>query len=129
MALTIHKVNDPKQNPLVDQHWEVSDPNFSCYNLQDLPIHFFSNPKEIMIHFHVWESGLPLCIVPQVFHFLELVICCADHFSLDSKSVFLEQLLQIVIRVSKESIAKMLGIHNSRFLEQNVRTLSEEVLV
>ena len=117
MALTVHKVNDPEQSLLVDQHWEVFDPILSCSNLQDLPMHFFSNPEELMIHFHVWESGLPLCIVPQVFHFPELVVWCAKHFALDCNSIVLEQLSQIVINVSRESIAKMLGFHISGFSE------------
>ena len=54
---------------------------------------------------------------------------CAKHFSLDSNSIVSEQLSQIVLQISKESIAKMLGLHNSGFLKQNVITLSEEVLV
>lgn len=49
MALTMHHVNDPEQNLLVDQHWEVSDPILSCTNLQDLPVHFLRNPEELMV--------------------------------------------------------------------------------
>lgn len=93
------------------------------------PCIFFSNPNELMICFHVWDSGFPLCIVPQVFHFPELVMWCEEHFSPDSNSVVLEQLSQIVLKISRESIAKMLGLHNSGFLEQNVITLLGEVLV
>lgn len=101
MALTIQRIYDPEQSLLVEQQWEVSDPILSCSNLQDLPIHFSSNPEDLMICFHVWESGPPLCIVPQVFHFLELVVWCADHFSLKSNSVVSKQLSQIVIKISK----------------------------
>ena len=129
MSLTIHKFNDPEQNLLVDQHWEVSDPILSCSNLQDLPIPFFSNPEELMICFHIWESSLHLCIVPQVFHFPELVVWCADHFSPYSNSIVSEQLSQIVIKISRESITNMLGLHDSWFLEKNVTTLSEEIPV
>lgn len=65
MALIVHRINDPEQNLLIDQQiWEVSDPILSCTNLQDLLIHFFSDPKELMVRFYVWESGLPLWIIP-----------------------------------------------------------------
>ena len=74
MALIVHRVSDPKKILLIDQHWEVTDPILSNSNFQDLPTHFFGNPKELIVRFHVWNFGLPLCVVPQVFHFPELVI-------------------------------------------------------
>ena len=40
-----------------------------------------------------------------------------------------EQLSQIIITISRESIIKMLGLHTTRFSDQNVVTLSEEILV
>ena len=40
-----------------------------------------------------------------------------------------EQHSQIVLSISKESITKMLGLSGSGFLEQNIITLSEDVLV
>ena len=129
MALTIHRVNNPDQNMLVDQQWEVSNPILSITNLQDLPIHFFSNPEELMVWVHIWESGFPLCIIPQVFHFLELVVWCAKHFAPDSNSIVSEQLYQILITISKDNIIKMFGLHIKGFLDQNVVTLSEEILV
>lgn len=33
MALNVSCVNDPEQNLLIDQQWEVSDPILSCTNL------------------------------------------------------------------------------------------------
>ena len=129
MALIVHRVNDPEQNLLVDQQWEVLDPILSCSNLQNLPIFFWSNPKELTVWFHVWESGLPLCIVPQVFHFPELVVWCDEQLSTDSNSIITEQLSQIIITISRESIIKMLGLHTTRFSEKNVITLLEEILV
>ena len=69
MALTVHRVNDPDQNLLTDQHWEVTDTILSLSNFQELLIHFFGNPEELIVRFRVWNSGLPLCVIPQVFHF------------------------------------------------------------
>ena len=40
-----------------------------------------------------------------------------------------EQHSQIVLSISKESISKMLGLNGSGFLEQNIVTLFEDVLV
>lgn len=113
MDLTVHWVNDPKQSLLVDQQWEVSYPILSYSNLQNLPVFFLSNPEELTLRFCVWESGLPLCIVPQVFHFPELVVWCAQHFATDSNSIVTEQLSQILITISIESIIKMLGLHTT----------------
>ena len=92
-------------------------------------MHFFGNTKELIVRFNVWNFGLPLCIVPQVFHFPKLVVWCAEHFSPESKFVISEQHCQIVLQISKESITKMLGLNGSRFLEQNIITLSKDVLV
>ena len=64
MALTVHRVNDPEQNLLIDQHWEVIDTILTHSNFQELPMHFFGNPKELMVRFKVWTSGLLLYVVP-----------------------------------------------------------------
>ena len=74
MCLTVHRVNDPDQNILIDQHWEVYDPILSCSNQDVLPSYFFNHPDELATHFRVWDSGLPLCIVPQVHHFPEIIV-------------------------------------------------------
>ena len=85
MALTVHRVNDPQQNLLTSQHWEVIDTILSHSNFQELPMHFYGNPEELMVRFRVCTSGLPLYVVRQVFHFLELVVWCAKHFSPESR--------------------------------------------
>ena len=92
-------------------------------------MHFFGNPEELVVRFRVWRSGLPLCIIPQVFHFPKLVVWCVEHYSPESKTVVSEKHSQIVLSISKESISKMLGSSQSGFLEQNIVTLSEDVLV
>ena len=53
MALTVHRVNDPKQNLFTDQHWEVIDTILTHSNFQELPRHFFGNPEELMVRFKV----------------------------------------------------------------------------
>lgn len=92
-------------------------------------MYFFGNPEELIVRFNVWNYGLPLCVFPQVFHFPELAVWCAQHFSLESKSVVSEKHSQIFLPISKESISKMLGLNGSGFLEQNIITLIEDVLV
>lgn len=82
-----------------------------------------------MVWFRVWEWCLPLCIIPQVFHFPELVVWCAEHFAPDSNSIMSEELAQIIINISREIIIKILGLHTIGFPKQNVLTLSEEILV
>ena len=51
MALIVHRVNDPEQNLLIDQQWEVSDPILSCSNQEHLPVYFLSKPEELTIIF------------------------------------------------------------------------------
>ena len=64
MSLTIHRVNDPNQNLLVDQQWEISDTILSCTNKDLLSVFFLSQHEELTLRFYVWDSSLPLCIVP-----------------------------------------------------------------
>jgi hypothetical protein len=87
MVLTVHRVNDPEQSLLIDQQWEVSDPILSFLNLHNLPVFVLRNPEELIVRFYVWESSFSLCIVPQVFHFSELVVWYTKHFSTDSNSI------------------------------------------
>ena len=129
MALIVHRFNDPEQNLLVDQQWEVSDPILSFSNQEHLPVYFLSNWEELTVRFWVWDSGLPLCIVPQVYHFPELVVWCTEHYAIDSRSVVTDQLSQIFITISREDIIKMLGLHTTNFPEQNLTSLSKEILV
>ena len=51
MMLTIHRVNDPEKNMLVDQQWEISDPILSCPSQELLPFHFLNNPEELTMRF------------------------------------------------------------------------------
>ena len=64
-----------------------------------------------------------------MYHFLELVVWCTKHCANYSKSIVTKQLSQIFITISRESVIKMLGLHTTNFLEQNVITLLEEILV
>lgn len=74
MSLTMHKVNDPDQNLLVNQQWDIFDPILSCTNQDHLSVFFLIQSEELTLRFCVWDSGLPLYIVPQVYHFPELVV-------------------------------------------------------
>lgn len=128
MALTVHRVNDPKQNLFTNQHWEVIDTISTHSNFQELPMHFFGNRKEQMVRFRVWTYGLPLYVVLQVFHFPELVVWWTKDFSPESMFVVSKKHSQIVLSISKESVLKMLGLNGSRVLDQNIVTLSKDVL-
>ena len=86
-VVTLHKDRDLEQNILLDHHWEIYDPILSCSNQEQLPT-FCSTQSDV--HFQkskVWESGLPLCIIPQVFHFPELIDWCVAHYSAQTRSI------------------------------------------
>ena len=89
--LTIHRVSDPNQTNLLDQHWEIFYPILSCTNQQLLPTFILSQPVEITKNLKIWQSNLPLCIVLQVFHFLELIVWCVEHYSNLTRSVITDK--------------------------------------
>ena len=64
LCQTVHRVNDPNQKILIDHQLEISDPILACNSQDTLPLQFFSYPDEIANRFHVWDSALPLAIVP-----------------------------------------------------------------
>ena len=76
MSLIVHRVNDHNQIMLVDQQLVISNPILSCTNQEQLPVFFLSQHEELTLIFCVWDSVLPLCIVPQVYHFPEFVVWC-----------------------------------------------------
>ena len=78
LCQTVHRVNDSDQDILIDHQWEISDPILACNSQDTLPLQFFSYPDEIATRFHVWDSALPLAIVPHVHHYPELVEWCAE---------------------------------------------------
>ena len=65
----LHKMVDPEQNLLLDHHWEIYDPILFCSNQEQLPSYCSTQSNVYFQKFKVWELGMPLCIVPQVFHF------------------------------------------------------------
>lgn len=67
--VTLHKTVDPEQNLLLDHHWEIYNPILSCSNQEQPPTFCLTQFNVYFQKFKVWESGLPLCVVPQVFHF------------------------------------------------------------
>ena len=72
-VVILHKTVDPKQNLLLDHHWEIYDLILSYSNQEQLPT-FYSTQSDVYFQkFKVWELGLPFCIVSQIFHFLELI--------------------------------------------------------
>ena len=87
LCQTVHRVNDLEQEILIDQQWEISDPILACSSQDTLPLQFFSYPDEFANCFHIWVSALPLCIVPQVHHYPELVEWCTERYSSETRSI------------------------------------------
>ena len=81
LCQTVHIVNDPDQEILINYQWEISNPILACTSQDTLPLQFFSYSDEIANCFHIWDSALPLAIVPQVHHYPELVEWYADQYS------------------------------------------------
>lgn len=86
-VITLHKPIDSKKNLLLNHHYEIYDPILSCINQEKIPIFCLSQLDENFQKFKVWESGLLLCVVPQVFHFPEIIKWCVSHYSNETRSV------------------------------------------
>ena len=128
-VITFHKYVHPEKNLLLDHHWEVYDPILTCPNQEKL-LTFYSTQSDVYFQkFKVWESCLPLCIIPQVFHFLDLIDSCVSHYSFQTKSIITQITSQIFITVTVEEIIKMLGLNSTNFSEKNVISLSEEIMI
>ena len=114
-VVTLHKYVDPKQNLLLAHHWEVYGPILSCSNQEKLPT-FCSIQFDVYFQkYKVWESGLPLCIVPQVFHFPELIKWCVAHYLVQTSSIITQTSSQIFITITVEEIIKMLWLNSTNF--------------
>ena len=125
LCQTIHRVNDPDQEILIDHQWEISDPILACISKDALPLQFFSYPDEFAKRFHVLDSSLPLAIVPQVHHYLELVEWCAECYSPKNRSILTYETNQIFLTITKEDIIKTLGLQDTNLIERNFVTLFE----
>ena len=123
MSLIVHRLNDLDQNLLVDQHWEIIDPILSYTNHDKLLFVFLSKLDELDLIFQVLDSGLPLCIVPQIYDFLELVVWYVKHYSNKSRFVVMEKSSQFFITISLKEVIKILGLHSTNFPSQNTITL------
>ena len=106
-VITLHKFVDHEQNILLDCHWEVYDPILTCSNQEKLPTLCSTQSDVYFQKFKVWDLCLPLCIVPQVFHFPELIDWCVAHYSIQTRSIVTQITSQIFITVLVEEIVKM----------------------
>ena len=114
-VVSLHKYEDPKQNLLLDYHYEVFDPILSCSNQENLSSFCSTQSNVYFQKFRVWESTLPLCVVPQVFNFHEIVNWCASHYSIQTQWVVTQVNSQIFITTTAEEILKILGLNMTNF--------------
>ena len=114
---------------MIYHQWEILDFILACNSQDTLPLQFFSYANEISNCFHVWDSALPLAIVPQVYHYPELVEWCAERYSSENQSILTYESNQIFLTISKEDIIKTLGLQDANLNERNIVALSEQILV
>ena len=123
------RINDLEKEILIDQQWEISDTILACSSQDTLPLQFFSYPDEVANRFHIWVSALPLCIVPQVHHYPELVKWWVERYSSETRSILTYENNQIFLTITKEDIIRTLGLQDTNLIERNYVTLSEAILV
>ena len=83
--VSLHKSKDPEHTLLLDSHYEVFYPILSCSNHEKLPYFCSSQPNDHFQKFKIWDSTLPLYVVPQVFNFLEIIDWCASHYFMQNQ--------------------------------------------
>ena len=114
-VVSFHKYEDPEQTLLLDHHYKVFDPILSCLNQETL-LSFCSTQWNVHFQkFKVWDSTLPLCVVPQVFNFPKIVGWCASHYSIKNQSIITQANSHIFVTINSKEILKMLGLDN-RFI-------------
>ena len=71
--VSLHKSEDPEQTLMLDSHYEVFDPILSCSDQEKLPHFCSSQTNNHFQKFKIWDSTLPLYVVPQTFNFPEII--------------------------------------------------------
>ena len=110
LCQTVHRVNDLDKEILINKQWEISDPILAYSSQDTLPLQFFNYPDEVATCFHIWVSALPLCIVPEVPHYPELVECFTKRYSFETRSILTYETNHIFLTITKEDIIKTLGL-------------------
>jgi hypothetical protein len=68
-----NKILNAEEEDLVDKDKDIFDPVLSFDSL-DLYNDVMQNCRDLVDHYPVWESNLTKFVVPQVYHFLDLVV-------------------------------------------------------
>ena len=126
-VVSLHKSEDPKQILLLDNHYEVFNPILSCSNQEKMTSLCSTQLNVHFQKFKVWDSTLPLYVIPQVFSFLDIIDWCASHYSVQNQPVITQ--VNIFITINAEGILKMMGLDMTNFFENNTFPLTEETLV
>jgi hypothetical protein len=95
-----------EEEDLVDRDKDVFDPilSFDSFEIHQLAIQNF---RDLVDHYHAWESDLEKFLVPQVYEFPEFVVWCASNY-IPSKRVVISKHGSVLIEINPQSISEML---------------------
>ena len=92
-----------------DSHMQLVDPTLKVIDMQEAQRTVIRNKLERNAdHLKIFQSGLVHAVVPQVLHFPEMVIWCAENYEPERRAVLSEDKTREIISISAESISSML---------------------
>jgi hypothetical protein len=95
-----------KEEYLVDRDKYIFDQvlSFDSFEIPQLAIQNF---RDLVDHYHSWDSDLEKFLVPQVYEFPNFVVWCASNY-IPSKRFFISKHGFVIIEINPQSISKML---------------------
>jgi hypothetical protein len=111
-----------EEEDLADKDKDIVDLvlSFDLFKLHQLSMQNF---RDLVDHYHAWESDLAKFIVPQVYEFPEFVVWCAVNYIPSQRSVISKNGLVLFV-INSESISEMLNLP----LNPERETLDEIIL-
>jgi hypothetical protein len=95
-----------EEEDLVDRDKDIFDPilSFDSFELHQKAIQNF---RDLVDHYHAWESNLAKFLVPQVYEFPEFMVWCASNY-ISSKRTIISKIGSVLIEITPQSIYEML---------------------
>jgi hypothetical protein len=86
---------------LEDKERDVFDPALSFHNLHQLIKRTHVDANNGRNYLNSWESNLDRSVVPQTYHFIELVNWCVVNYQVDRQQIICVHDYRIVCEITK----------------------------
>jgi hypothetical protein len=100
------KIPNPVEEDLVDRDKDVFDPVLS-FDTSVLYQQEKQGFQDLVDHYYAWESDLAKFIVPQVYHFPEFIVWCAENY-IPTKRAIISKVGSVLIELNAQTINEMM---------------------